>query len=92
MTARHPDTEANICCIPVYIMKKVISEYSQYLSLKVEPGKTKKKRKKKKEKAKDFDQDFQFSDSDDEGHVNGWNLQETVEHLRKEAVVGLCKR
>ena len=54
---------------------------------KVEPEKkSRKKQKKKKTKADDFDQDFQFYDPDDGGHVNGWNLEETVEHLRKKAV------
>lgn len=53
---------------------------------KVEREKIRKKRKKRKEKDKDFYQDFQFSGSDDEGYVNGWNLEETVAHLRKEAV------
>ena len=61
-----------------------------YLFLQVEREKIRKKRKRRKEKDKDFDQDFQFSGSDDEGHVNGWNLEETVAHLRKEAVVSFC--
>ncbi|XP_028391927.1 probable ATP-dependent RNA helicase DDX27 [Dendronephthya gigantea] len=47
-------------------------------------GTKKRKRKQKGGKEKDFDKDFQFSGSDDE-HATDWNLEETVEHLRKEA-------